>query len=662
MKNLLSLLLLLSTFTCFSQYTDINPDKQLQGTTSVTDYEYIDINNDGTNDLTFSDRAIADDPPLHPYKITGTTQTKFAFVNSTTIFFNYGDTIDSSQGYKSTITDFIPQYPSYNLYAPNVFLGIQVTQGTDIYYGWVRFDYIDNYYVILKDYYLNSIPNTPIKAGENVPLVATKLQLADNNVFLDGRSLKLYMEPHPFPSNIIEYRCMLINETEVPTFTVDSAILINPTNYVINDPTSFQYNIQFTQTTTDVNGDIVDNSKYYQAVVLSMVDNTIDTTWYISTFSNPVKISNPTTKPNSIYLIDNDSNNNSADATLYFHDLANGLGVTEYRLIFSNSSTNGLLNLTQLLAVNSSNYFTISTASILDSIILPGNLTDIDGNFMTDSIPYDVYVVSVCDSVLTDSSSFGMMAGKYYLNNPDYLYTGHYNYPSFHYHEIDSTINYEVKLDVNNDGILDFFFLSHDFGSPMYRNNKLAIEPLQNNKIANLTEIVADTGRQFNSQLTWTTNELILLEYNYYIYTGTSYNYGDWDLKRRYVPFIVYTTTDTLIGWFEVSKVEGFYRYLLEIKGYGYYSTNAIGIDQPNDELITDFNIYPNPFTSSLNIESKSIFKGTVEITSIDGRLINTFELSNHNTKINLIPLKAGTYILKIHHSGYTYTKKIIKR
>lgn len=671
MKNFFSILLLLSTFTCFGQYiyTDINPDKILSGTDEGPDYEYVDINNDGNNDFTFSDHPYQNASGYHHFNIEGSSQAKFAFSNGISgpnpIYFNYGNTIGSSQGYtyeKSSIGGL-----NWDI---NAFLGIQFTQGTDIYYGWIRYDYRYNDEIIIKDYCLNSTPNIPIIAGEQIPPIASDIKLVDNNIYFDGRSLRLEMIPHPFPSNIVEYRCMLIDQNESATFTVDSAILVNPNNYFSVNPdtlSAYQNYIQFTQSTTDVNGDLINSSNYYQAVVLSVVDNTIDTTWYLSSFSNPVRVSNPTSKIHSIYLIDNGNNNNSSDAKLYFQDPANGLGVLEYRLIVSNSTTNSLLNLSQLLDVNSDNYFSISTSSIIDSVILPNNLSDIDGDLMKDSIPYDVYIVSLCDFILTDSSSFGMMEGKFYLNNPDYLYTGYYEKLNFKYHQIDSTIyaipntQHVLYLDINNDSIYDFSFISHYQESPSHLFSKLAVKPLQNNKIANMPEIVADTGRQFNPQLPWTTNERVLLERSFS--PVHPYINEVWDLKGKYLPFIVYTTTDTLTGWFEVDRSSGPYGYNLVIKGYGYYSSNiAFGIDQPKDKLITDFNVYPNPFTNTLNIESKSLFVGTAEITSIDGKLIHTFEINNQTTSVSLAYLKAGIYLLKIDHPNYTYRKKIIKR
>jgi hypothetical protein len=178
-------------------------------------------------------------------------------------------------------------------------------------------------------------------------------------------------------------------------------------------------------------------------------------------------------------------------------------------------------------------------------------------------------------------------------------------------------------------------------------------------KITHLPEIVSDTGRQFNAQLPWSTNEVILYERSASP-SSPRYNYGGWDLKRKYLPFIINTTTDTLTGWLEVSMKDGWYDYLLAIDGYGYCSANIkLGIERTN---VSNFNIYPNPFTNSINIESKSRFKGTAKITSIEGELINAYEISSQAISIDLTHLKAGIYLLNIDHSNYSYSRKIIKR
>lgn len=110
---------------------------------------------------------------------------------------------------------------------------------------------------------------------------------------------------------------------------------------------------------------------------------------------------------------------------------------------------------------------------------------------------------------------------------------------------------------------------------------------------------------------------------------------------------------------------------------FRYYVTNTnvngsvIGIDAfaVNRTLGTDaffksnFEVYPNPASSVLNINSKnnSTFN-QVQITDLNGRIIkniNTKEITS--TQINISDLKTGVYFLKVASDDGVGTTKIIK-
>ena len=71
--------------------------------------------------------------------------------------------------------------------------------------------------------------------------------------------------------------------------------------------------------------------------------------------------------------------------------------------------------------------------------------------------------------------------------------------------------------------------------------------------------------------------------------------------------------------------------------------------------------IYPNPTTGLLNIEAMSISRPSVEIRSLDGRLIFQTRMDGQSGEIDISFLQKGIYFLTINSGGLSYSEKIIK-
>ena len=68
-------------------------------------------------------------------------------------------------------------------------------------------------------------------------------------------------------------------------------------------------------------------------------------------------------------------------------------------------------------------------------------------------------------------------------------------------------------------------------------------------------------------------------------------------------------------------------------------------------------NIYPNPTTGELKIESGDLNVESVEIVDITGRIVGTYRIHTENTTINVSQLQPGVYVLKIGN----YTGRFVK-
>ena len=81
----------------------------------------------------------------------------------------------------------------------------------------------------------------------------------------------------------------------------------------------------------------------------------------------------------------------------------------------------------------------------------------------------------------------------------------------------------------------------------------------------------------------------------------------------------------------------------------------------PEETTYSAIKVYPNPAINHIQIDSKELIK-TVELTSIDGKMINKMDHINTNSlHIWLGSLNSGMYFLRIRTSYQLLTEKIIK-
>jgi PKD repeat protein len=81
------------------------------------------------------------------------------------------------------------------------------------------------------------------------------------------------------------------------------------------------------------------------------------------------------------------------------------------------------------------------------------------------------------------------------------------------------------------------------------------------------------------------------------------------------------------------------------------------------DAAALDFKTFPNPFNENLTITLDSKKARTFEIISIDGKLIQSGQISNQLNTINTSELGAGIYMLNvIDNNGRRFVQKIVKQ
>ena len=76
------------------------------------------------------------------------------------------------------------------------------------------------------------------------------------------------------------------------------------------------------------------------------------------------------------------------------------------------------------------------------------------------------------------------------------------------------------------------------------------------------------------------------------------------------------------------------------------------------------WHVYPNPFSSSINIQSSDHQPEiiTIEIQDLAGRVLFSQQVNGYDIQIKLSNLPAGLYFIKLSSEQYTYIYKIVKK
>ncbi len=83
-------------------------------------------------------------------------------------------------------------------------------------------------------------------------------------------------------------------------------------------------------------------------------------------------------------------------------------------------------------------------------------------------------------------------------------------------------------------------------------------------------------------------------------------------------------------------------------------------LSTPDNELVVA-SIYPNPASDKLNIKAKSQISG-VEILNILGQPLGSYKVNTNSTQLDIAPLSAGTYFVRVTIDNASKVFKFIKK
>jgi hypothetical protein len=253
----------------------------------------------------------------------------------------------------------------------------------------------------------------------------------------------------------------------------------------------------------------------------------------------------------------------------------------------------------------------------------------------------------------------------YFDANPDTLLAGIYNHPAIP--------NY--PLDINNDGIIDFYLGVQRFGSPSASLNYCRIIPTNDNQISfsyidscldeNLSFVSANLMAKpyyFNDSIDanaewkpWT------LDMSYQDHEGWAPRHDcvvmTFDtVAAKYLGVRVFTATDTLYGWIKVKVIDTFVLYFEEFA----CNTGAVFINESENPVVV--RIGPNPVTDIFNVYLNNTFPSKIFLYDISSRKLLSQNFTE-SVSLNTDQFADGIYIFEVRNKNGIISKgKIIKQ
>ncbi|MFJ6264338.1 stalk domain-containing protein [Lysinibacillus xylanilyticus] len=239
-----------------------------------------------------------------------------------------------------------------------------------------------------------SAPTSTITLGKNINVQAvTSLTAADVNDFGDGRDLQVTFTKPSDETNVNHYRIFVVPTAYYSSFNLSQAN--SNSNFITESKDGNRSTTRSLDSTTrDVRGNFITEGTNYRVYVLTVANGNSSSVNALASASLDIKLA----KNKAVQAVSNvnasDVNDfgNGRDLQVSFNRASDESNISEYRIIVVPKNSKSFNAST---VSNTANYTAVSTSSSSTSQVLNDTAKDIDGNFITNDTPYNVYVLSV---------------------------------------------------------------------------------------------------------------------------------------------------------------------------------------------------------------------------------------------------------------------------
>ncbi len=670
----------ISISTLFGQviYTDITPDEEMISKDSI----YLDINNDGQNDFILFHRYYHD-PNNYNYLFTiySNDNTSVALTNdsASAIFFDepINDILDWSISNETHIHHLKLNYEDDSIgnwtNVREAFLGLRLNVDDQNHYAWLRINYSEEFVMWAVDYAFNETPQEPVFAGQELPVFATSVYATDEHDYFDGRDIDVSFTKAFDELLYSEYRIIITkaNDSTANNVSVMSqlseeyyySIVVNPADI------SFTQTCNLTEATIDKDGDPIEKFVDYKAYILNVAQSgKIDD----NTLSNPSNIINLQAyalATNTPIAYDRGDDNSATDMEVSFRCPENQDFLNEFRVFIVDIEDVADFDASGAWILSNEYYTSYPTSDSTVSIHLQEQ-KDSSGDGIDDNKAYQIFVLSVADSINSITSTLSSPSDRIVLSNPNFMLAGQVEGDNINVYECDyafSDMPYwsgiratqtggEADIDLNRDGLADF----HVYGSVRYGNSGssviMRITPNRNNKVLicdhpeheNWVKILTEEdaiGDHYN----WYEDEAIVIDYHNAWFVDHYHRWGHLQSTAyNYEYMIGLCIMDSGSPQYAWLKMHG--REFIE---YGFEDVNS---STNNSLKISNIHFFPNPAHHQLQINTTKPNEttNTFSITVLNalGKVVDQFDIINGSIMKDISYYSPGLYVFLVKNEG----------
>jgi len=229
-----------------------------------------------------------------------------------------------------------------------------------------------------------------------VPKV-TNVAAADVSDYGNGRDLQVSFTKAFDENDIIQYRVMVVRESQASSFNVAEANAVTSSNYTVVTKTGSNISTTLSSTSRDVRGNSIQNDISYRVYILSVANSTSKKINALSDSFATIKLENKKNVAGitNLRVADVSDYADGRDIEVSFTKSTDETNVDHYRVLVVRSSESSSFDLSKALNVASSNYTYVPKTGSNIKQILASNAKDTNGSSIQAGVNYRVFVLTM---------------------------------------------------------------------------------------------------------------------------------------------------------------------------------------------------------------------------------------------------------------------------
>jgi len=199
---------------------------------------------------------------------------------------------------------------------------------------------------------------------------------------------------------VAEYRVIVVKIESGGILDVISASELVPVNYTVVNKTGNDIDITLPSDARDTDGESIAEEIPYVVYVMSVADGVITNANRLSSVSRSITLSIRTEGVRSLNVADIGNTGNGLDFQVSFNRINNESKIEEYRVMVLKSGMASTFDLTLANTISEDRFTRVLKTGNNYQIELGENTIDIDGDLLTNGVPYIVYILSIADGII----------------------------------------------------------------------------------------------------------------------------------------------------------------------------------------------------------------------------------------------------------------------